>query len=139
MVSAVRVHGTWCGRIGVLDASAAGLQVDPRGSIYGLSPRVRVQLRRWARTSSFRVLARLAPQRRLSAYVTRVLEADICVMNECSSDGPIQTANWRKGGTHLALKGKNQKADAVKLLIFAGDPSGSRTRVPDVRGRCPNH
>jgi hypothetical protein len=22
---------------------------------------------------------------------------------------------------------------------FGGDPSGSRTRVPDVRGRCPNH
>ena len=26
-----------------------------------------------------------------------------------------------------------------KVLDFCGDPSGSRTRVPDVRGRCPNH
>jgi len=25
------------------------------------------------------------------------------------------------------------------VLDFVGDPSGSRTRVTDVRGRCPNH
>jgi hypothetical protein len=54
-------------------------------------------------------------------------------------DGPDLTPKRGKVDTYLALEGKNEKVKAANLLILFGDPSGSRTRVPDVRGRCPNH
>ena len=45
----------------------------------------------------------------------------------------------RRDGTHLAPSHGRPLAEFRKPLISFGDPSGSRTRVPDVRGRCPNH
>jgi integrase len=45
----------------------------------------------------------------------------------------------RELGTYLAPSDRPASAESRKPLISFGDPSGSRTRVPDVRGRCPNH
>jgi hypothetical protein len=43
--------------------------------------------------------------------------------------------DWHHFGTRLF----REVGIAGKVLELFGDPSGSRTRVPDVRGRCPNH
>lgn len=42
-------------------------------------------------------------------------------------------------GTNLAPSDRPSSSGPRNPLISFGDPSGSRTRVPDVRGRCPNH
>lgn len=42
-------------------------------------------------------------------------------------------------GTNPAASDRMPSAGPHNPLISFGDPSGSRTRVPDVRGRCPNH
>jgi integrase len=42
-------------------------------------------------------------------------------------------------GTHLAPSDRPPSPGSRNSLNLLGDPSGSRTRVPDVRGRCPNH
>src|SRR5262245_15683073 len=39
------------------------------------------------------------------------------------------------GGKHGGQKHQTGGGSSKKPLIFLGDPSGSRTRVPDVRGR----
>ncbi len=59
---------------------------------------------------------------------------------------PAQFGPGRKLAPHLQggmtpvwRRGPRTRPPGRKAIDFIGDPSGSRTRVTDVRGRCPNH
>src|SRR5208282_3051648 len=53
---------------------------------------------------------------------------------------PNKSGNPRNSKRSMRLRRAGSSwLERRRRLRSSGDPSGSRTRVPDVRGRCPNH